>query len=68
MGPSRGIDEKVLEFVVVQQIPWEDFKASNCRVAIFMHHEGLALYIILIKCNLVHSIGNGNTLRNSHIG
>jgi hypothetical protein len=68
VGLSRGTDETGLKFVVAQKIPWEDFKASNCRAIIFMHYEGLALYIILIKCNVVHSIGYVNTLRSSHTG
>jgi len=70
VGTDKGTDERVVKFVVVLKIPREDFKASNCMVLRFLHHEGFAIcQVIRLYCNkVVPSIGNVNALRNSHTG
>jgi len=54
VGTGRRIDERVVEFVVVLKIPWEDFKVSNCMALGFRHHEGLAIcQVNRLYCNKV---------------
>jgi len=40
VSTDRGIAERVVEFVVVLKIPWEDFKVSNCMALRFSHLSG----------------------------
>jgi hypothetical protein len=70
VATGRGIDARVVEFVIVLKIPQENFKASNCMALRFMHHEGSAIcQVIGLYCNkVVPPIGNVNALRNSHTG
>lgn len=54
VGTGRGIDERLVEFVVVLKIPWEDFKVSNYMALRFRHHEGLAIcQVNRLYCNKV---------------
>ena len=54
VGTDRGIDERVVELVIVLKIPWEGFKASNCMALRFLDHEGFAIcQVIRLYCSKV---------------